>query len=274
MMRHLLSAHSSWVLLLLAVILVCTGSCNNPVTNTTTSQTTKTSPTPTSTSITPSITDKSIVQVWVGENLEATGIVIGDGSQVITIIDYEESFPESINVITPDGDNYSASVQRIDPRTGATLLEVGGLDFPAAVTNSATNTGQTQSAVATWYGQDYTASGSLETELTKAEVTATAESNGINLDIITYYPPSEESFNPPYIRQEIGRAQMKKEPFSAWWVLIMIHFSYTLIHLALSRQGQLLKPLLNFLRRIFPKGLTPAAPCFWSLPIPAGVLIT
>ncbi len=154
-----------WVLAGLAAIMIFIGSCTNTIA--TTNQPTKTSPIPTSptqtsptqTSITPSNTsvpaspiDKSIVQVWIGERLEASGVVIGDGSQVLTVIDYEIFSPQNVNVITSDGDNFTASIQQLDPRTGATLLAVAGMKLPPVKTGDTTSLVQEQQVNARWYG--------------------------------------------------------------------------------------------------------------------------
>jgi len=92
---------------------------------------------------TPSV-DKSIVQVWKSDTLEAFGVVIGDGSQVLTVVNYEEHNPGELEVVVPGQGRYSASVQAIDSRTGATLLRLEGVKLPAASTGDATTveTGQ------------------------------------------------------------------------------------------------------------------------------------
>lgn len=88
--------------------------------------------------ILPEFPMSSIVQIWESEELIATGIVVGNGSQVLTILNYEVDTPDSLNlsVKVPGGDEYEATVQVIDSRTSATLLSVEGLSLPIATTGN------------------------------------------------------------------------------------------------------------------------------------------
>jgi len=82
---------------------------------------------------------KSIVQVWnpsvsnggLGE-LESIGIVVGDGSQVLTLLDYEDYSPGNLIIFTQNHQQYNAIVEAIDPRTGITLLKLEGVRLTAA----------------------------------------------------------------------------------------------------------------------------------------------
>lgn len=95
---------------------------------------------------TPRTVDDSIVQVWepataTGKSsaLLAFGVVVGDGSQVLTVLNYEDYTPDSLEVVLPGQGKYKASVEAIDPRTSTTLLQVEGARLPvAAIGDSAT----------------------------------------------------------------------------------------------------------------------------------------
>lgn len=93
---------------------------------------------------TPSV-DASIVQVWepataAGKSsaLLAFGVVVGDGSQVLTVLNYEDYTPDSLEVVLPGQGKYKASVQAIDPRTSTTLLKLEGAKrLPVAIAGNA-----------------------------------------------------------------------------------------------------------------------------------------
>jgi hypothetical protein len=73
---------------------------------------------------------RSVVKVMlqsIGTNLVgqgSLGVVVKDGSHVLTLIDYENYISSSLSVVTMDGKAYSASVQSVDPRSGLTLLQL------------------------------------------------------------------------------------------------------------------------------------------------------
>jgi hypothetical protein len=99
----------------------------------------------------PFTTDESIVQVWEpscadgGEmTLLAFGIAVGDGSQVLTVLDYENYTPDGLEVCLLGGDAYRAVIQVIDPRTSVTLLKVEGAELPVMTLgdSAALETGQ------------------------------------------------------------------------------------------------------------------------------------
>ena len=65
----------------------------------------------------------SIAQVWVKyasadtATFEALGILVGDGTTVLTVIDYEDFTPGEAEVRTQDNRTFSATIQAIDART-------------------------------------------------------------------------------------------------------------------------------------------------------------
>jgi hypothetical protein len=87
----------------------------------------------------------SIIQVRVTDattgkfTFESLGVVIGDGSQVLTVINYELYSPGDVKVISSAHDEYKATVQAIDSRTGAMLLKLEKGKLPAATTRDATD---------------------------------------------------------------------------------------------------------------------------------------
>ncbi len=88
--------------------------------------------------------EKSMVKVFetgASESPVAFGIVVGDGNQVLTVLDYEEYTPTpgSLEVIAATGDRFSASVKAIDPHTSATLLRVEGAELPPCSTGDSAN---------------------------------------------------------------------------------------------------------------------------------------
>jgi hypothetical protein len=83
--------------------------------------------------------DAGVVQVHlpvniIGDNyiFESVGIVLGDGSQIVTIINYESYNPGTVKVIAPQKGVFTASIQTIDTRTGLTLLKLNDATLPSA----------------------------------------------------------------------------------------------------------------------------------------------
>jgi hypothetical protein len=72
-------------------------------------------------------TAKSIVQVWESDTLVASGVAVGDGTQVLAVLDYIHSPTKNISIATGDGTRYQASIAALDPRTSVTLLKVKGI---------------------------------------------------------------------------------------------------------------------------------------------------
>jgi hypothetical protein len=88
-------------------------------------------------SLADSIND-SVVQV--GESAdkpEAFGIAVGDGSLILTVIDWESRNPIELKVILPGGGIFNASVQALDSRSGATLLKLEDARLLPAITGDA-----------------------------------------------------------------------------------------------------------------------------------------
>ena len=86
---------------------------------------------------------KSIVEVWIpdpatGElELESLGVAVGDGTMVLTVINYEDYSPGDVKVVS-SGHELVATIQAIDSRTGATLLKMSTGKLPAAATGDTT----------------------------------------------------------------------------------------------------------------------------------------
>ena len=83
--------------------------------------------------------EETVVQVWepsptTGEpaTLVAFGVSVGDGNQVLTVLNYEDYVPGNLEVVLPGYGRFNASVQAIDPRTGATLLKLEEANLPVA----------------------------------------------------------------------------------------------------------------------------------------------
>ena len=84
----------------------------------------------------------SVVQVWIidpsagTKNFEALGVPVGDGTAILTIIDYEDYAPANgdIEVTTQNNETFLASIQAIDARTGATLLKLDSGNLPPVTT--------------------------------------------------------------------------------------------------------------------------------------------
>ncbi len=75
-------------------------------------------------------TTESVVQVWESDTMVASGVAVGDGTQVLTVLDYIHSPPYEVSVATTDGIRYQAFVVALDPRTSVTLLRVEGIRLP------------------------------------------------------------------------------------------------------------------------------------------------
>jgi hypothetical protein len=108
--------------------------------------------------------DDSIVQIWESATatggssvLAAFGVIVGDGSQVLTVLNYESYTPDSLEVVLPGQDKYRASIEAIDPRTSATLLKLEGARLPVAVIgDSATIKQDQQVLIRGWSGPQLT----------------------------------------------------------------------------------------------------------------------
>ena len=83
--------------------------------------------------------DDYVVQIWQPgtvsgepEALLAFGIVVDDGNHVLTVLDYEEDTPDKLLVVSPEYGTFNASIQAIDYRTSATLLQLQDANLPVA----------------------------------------------------------------------------------------------------------------------------------------------
>jgi len=83
--------------------------------------------------------DDYVVQIWQPgtvngepERLLAFGIVVDDGNHVLTVLDYEWDTPDKLLVISPKYGKFDASIQAIDYRTSATLLQLQDANLPPA----------------------------------------------------------------------------------------------------------------------------------------------
>jgi hypothetical protein len=80
--------------------------------------------------------DEVIVQVWEGDELISNGIVVGNGSQVLAILEYHDPIPDNLYVVQ-ENTEYKALVKTVDFRTGLTLLEINGGPFKTVSTEDA-----------------------------------------------------------------------------------------------------------------------------------------
>jgi hypothetical protein len=83
--------------------------------------------------------DDYVVQIWQPgtvsgepEILLAYGIVVDDGKHVLTVLDYERDTPDKLLVVSRKHRRYDASIQAIDYRTSATLLQLQDANLPVA----------------------------------------------------------------------------------------------------------------------------------------------
>ena len=62
----------------------------------------------------------------------ASGVVVGDGLHVLTLLDYVKYSPSPLEVASDGSARRAATIEAIDPRTGITLLALQGEKMPAA----------------------------------------------------------------------------------------------------------------------------------------------
>jgi hypothetical protein len=92
---------------------------------------------------TPPFVKDSIVQVWRPDSnggaavFEALGVAVGDGTTILTVINYEDYSPGEFTVISPKLGKSTATILSIDSRTGATLLKLNKGKLPAVATRDA-----------------------------------------------------------------------------------------------------------------------------------------
>ncbi|MBN1692152.1 MAG: trypsin-like peptidase domain-containing protein [Dehalococcoidales bacterium] len=189
MKRHFASSIRSWGLLFLAVVVLGACSCTGATESSPPGQATATESSPVSPPFTSFAVNESIVQVRDAGVLAATGVVIGDGSQVLTVLDYEVSVPDSLDIVTAGGEIYPASIQAIDPRTGATLLKVEATGLPVATVGDAASLAAEQTLVARWYQQLYIEGSLGEPELQEAELAAVPDTPSAPVNFGVHFPP-------------------------------------------------------------------------------------
>jgi len=83
--------------------------------------------------------DDYVVQIWQPdtvsgepERLLAFGAIVDDGNHVLTVLGYERDTPDKLLVISPKYGIFDASIQAIDYRTSATLLQLRDGNLPVA----------------------------------------------------------------------------------------------------------------------------------------------
>lgn len=96
--------------------------------------------------------DDYVVQIWrpgtaSGEpgTLLAFGIVVDDGNHVLTVLDYEGDTPDKLLVASPEYGTFNASIQAIDYRTSATLLQLHDANLPVVETGNTSSLASNQS---------------------------------------------------------------------------------------------------------------------------------
>jgi hypothetical protein len=109
--------------------------------------------------------NKAIVQVWQpAENgkpaeLMSAGLVVGDGSQVLTLLDYENYSTGNLIIITGNNKEYNATFQAVDARTDVTLLKLDGVRLPIVVLSNSSSIPEYGEEVLVWgwsYGSQNT----------------------------------------------------------------------------------------------------------------------
>jgi hypothetical protein len=94
-----------------------------------------------------------IVQVLIpGSNggadvFEALGVPVGDGTTILTIINYEDYSPGELKVMSTGGATFSATIQAIDARTGATILKLDAGKLPPVTTRDPTTLNATEQLI-------------------------------------------------------------------------------------------------------------------------------
>jgi hypothetical protein len=109
--------------------------------------------------------EKSMVAVWVNDAASGTqdqplayGLVVGDGTQILTVINYQADIPDTLYVGVPGKTRYPVSIQAVDPRKSMTLLKMEKKVFPpAAIPVSTGYVAGTEVIVHGWPAGDYAA---------------------------------------------------------------------------------------------------------------------
>jgi hypothetical protein len=108
--------------------------------------------------------EKSMVAVWVNDAAFgkqdqplAYGLAVGDGTQILTVINYQADIPDTLYVGVPGKTRYPVSIQAVDPRNSVTLLKMEKKVFPPAPIPVSTGyVPGTEVIVHGWPAGDYT----------------------------------------------------------------------------------------------------------------------
>jgi hypothetical protein len=86
-----------------------------------------------------SVNEEAMVQIWRSADANAPqeeplayGLVVGNGQQIITVINYEDEIAETLYIGRPGQPRYPATVKALDPRNSVTLLYMSNSVFPKA----------------------------------------------------------------------------------------------------------------------------------------------
>ena len=124
--------------------------------------------------------DQSIVVVYGSDGKSATGVVVGDGSQVLTTWDFEASKADGFKIMAPGGTAYESSIQAFDSRTALLLLRAEGMKLPAASIGDIQTLKSGQEVIAREWN--------LPGEFIKVHVLASVYSDNFSLGFALSYP--------------------------------------------------------------------------------------
>jgi hypothetical protein len=137
------------------------------------------------------------VQVWIDDYPEGTGIIVGDGTEVLVIMGYYMSpVPNNVYIIYDSDERYEAEIESVDFRTGATLLKIEGGPLPVATTGSASRVKQDDRVFV--YGWSFTAKDYEETGEGKKPVFGKAEFKKKSEVVVSTGTTDTTSFNIRY----------------------------------------------------------------------------
>ncbi len=72
---------------------------------------------------TPDQIAEGIVQVWQSDSLISTGVIVNDGKEALTVLEYNNAIPENLYIVV-ESKKYVATIEIADFRDGATLLKI------------------------------------------------------------------------------------------------------------------------------------------------------
>jgi hypothetical protein len=105
--------------------------------------------------------EKSMVAVWTadgkaGDTPVAYGLAVGDGTEILTVINYQDDIPDTLYVGIPGKTRYPASIKALDPHNSVTFLKMDKPVFPpAAVSGQISYVPGTEVVVHGWPADDY-----------------------------------------------------------------------------------------------------------------------